>query len=129
LISYLRFGTAPLEERYRPKALARLKELRATISEHVRPPAGPEAVIGVLDLLAKTFQVSLPEEDGQLIYAAVLGDLPEPVLKKAVIEICKTHKYKTMPLPAEILEAANAEAWQWRWSDMTLARLIAKLEA
>lgn len=128
LISWLRWSKEPLPEKYRARGRAALAQLRQTITDYLQP-ATSEAVIRSIDLLATTFQVSLPDEDGQMVYAAVLSEVSAPVLKNAVIKICKTHTYKTLPLPAEILKAAEEEMWQWRALGRIVDQCIATLNA
>lgn len=128
LISLLRFDPAALDPRYHAAALKRLTELQQQIQPWLAPPASDEQIVRTLETIASTFQVSLPEEEGLMIYVAVLQKLSAQALKAAAVEICKTHKYKTMPLPAELLEAANKEQWQWQWFAGTLDAMIRKLE-
>lgn len=104
-----------------------LRKLEAQLSDY-RPPSDPADVITTLELVAKTLQVELPDEDGLMVYAAILSELPSALLKQSVIEVCKTHKYPSMPKPADFLEAVKEQAWQWRWLHMGLARWIAQLE-
>lgn len=128
MISWLRFSKEPLEEKYRPRALAALKKLEQELAPY-RPPSDPADVINSLELVAKTLQVSLPDEDGLMVYAAILSELPTALLKEAVIEVCKTHKYPTMPKPADFLEVVKDRAWQYRWLHQGLAKWIKQLEA
>lgn len=107
---------------------AALRKLQSDI-EIYKPPSDPADVIKALELVAKTLQVELPEEDGLMVYAAILSELPQALLKQSVIEVCKTHKYPSMPKPADFLEAVKDQAWQWRWLHMRLAKWIAQLEA
>lgn len=119
LISWLRFGREPLDPRYHERALAALVRLEQQCQDYLRP-SDPEDIINAIAKVAEVFQVSVPDEDGLLIYAAVLQELPTPLVKKAVIEVCKTHKYKTLPLPAEFLDAVKDDLWQWKWLAKTL---------
>jgi hypothetical protein len=127
LIALLKSGKQPAPEN-RPRVVAVLRQLQGELAEY-RPPSDPVEVIKSLELVAKTLQVELPDEDGLMVYAAILSELPVAVLKRAVIEVCKTHKYPTMPKPADFLEAVKDEAWQWRWLHMQLAKWIKQLEA
>jgi len=102
--------------------------VRTEASEYLTP-VDPAAVVRTLEAVAGMFQVTLPEEEGLMIYTAILSELPEPLLKRAVVEVCKTHKFKTMPLPSEFLDAVKDEAWQWRWLDQLLNKFITQLEA
>lgn len=128
LISWLRFSKEPVPADRRGKALAVLRKLQSEIVDY-KPPSDPADVITSLELVAKTLQVELPDEDGLMVYAAILSELPTAVLKKAVVEVCKTHRYPTMPKPADFLDAVKDEAWQWRWLHMQLANWIKQLEA
>ena len=127
LISWLRFGKEPLDPRYKTRALQALTRLGEEHADYLRP-ADPEDIITAIEKVAMAFQVTVPEEDGLLIYAAVLSELPTPLLKKAVIEVCKTHRYKTLPLPAEFLDAVQNEIWQWEWLKQNLPKMVEKVK-
>ena len=128
MISYLRFSPEPLPGHLRAKARALLLKTQDDLADY-KPPSDPADVITSLELVAKTLQVELPDEDGLMVYAAILSDLPVALLKRAVIEVCKTHKYNSMPKPADFLESVKDEAWQWRWLHLHLAKWIRQLEA
>lgn len=128
LISWLRFSKEPLPEKYRARALAALKKLEADLV-HYRPPSDPADVINALELAAKTLQVPLPDEEGLMVYAAILSELPTVLLKESVIQVCKTYKYPTMPKPADFLEAVAEQAWQYRWLHMSLQKWIGLVES
>lgn len=104
-----------------------LRQIQGDLAEY-RPPSDPVQIIKSLELVAKTLQVELPDEDGLMVYAAILSELPTAVLKQAVIEVCRTHRYANMPKPADFLEAAKDQAWQWRWLHMRLEQWIAELD-
>ena len=128
LISYMRFSKEPVPVHLRAKAHAALRKLKSDIADYT-PPSDPADVITSLELVAKTLQVELPDEDGLMVYAAILSELPTAILKQAVIEVCKSHRYPNMPKPADFLEAVKDQAWQWRWLHMTLDKYIKQLEA
>lgn len=124
----MRFSKEPVPEHLRARAAAALKTLKDQAADY-RPPSDPKDVIGTLELVAKTLQVELPDEDGLMVYAAILSELPTAILKQSVIEVCKTHKYPTMPKPADFLEAVKEQAWQWRWLHLQIDSLIKQLDA
>lgn len=128
LIEYLRFSREPVPAHRRARAREVLLKLQADLQIY-KPPSDPADVITSLELVAKTLQVELPDEDGLMVYAAILSELPIAVLKQAVIEVCKTHKYPSMPKPADFLEAVRDQAWQWRWLHMGLDKWIKQLES
>lgn len=128
MISWLRFSKQPVPEHLKAKALAVLTRTQTELAQY-RPPSDPADVINSLELVAKTLQVELPDEDGLMVYAAILSELPIAVLKQSVIEVCKTHKYPSMPKPADFLEAVKDQAWQWRWLHMGLDKWIKQLES
>lgn len=127
LISYMRFSKEPVPEHLKARAMVALKNLRDKAADY-KPPSDPKDVITTLELVAKTLQVELPDEDGLMVYAAILSELPTAILKQAVIEVCKSHKYPSMPKPADFLEAVKDQAWQWRWLHQQVDRLIAQLD-
>lgn len=110
LLSWLRFGETPLESRHLKRAIASLEEL-LRIHEQTRAPATDEEILDALTMIADTIQVELPEKHGLFVYVALLQALPQRVLQEAVLEVMRTHSYRTMPLPAEILAAAPARDW------------------
>lgn len=124
----MRFSKEPVPEHLRARAAATLRTLKDTAAEY-RPPSDPKDVITTLELVAKTLQVELPDEDGLMVYAAILSELPTAILKQSVIEVCRTHKYPTMPKPADFLEAVKDQAWQWRWLHMQIDTCLKQLDA
>lgn len=126
LISYMRFSKEPVPEHLRARAAAALKTLKDK-AEDYKPPSDPKDVITTLELVAKTLQVELPDEDGLMVYAAILSELPTAILKQSVIAVCKSHKYNSMPKPADFLEAVKDEAWQWKWLHMQVDKLLDQL--
>jgi hypothetical protein len=114
-------------ERHKDRALAALRRLAVQLEDY-KPPSDPADVINSLELAAKTLQVPLPDEDGLMVYAAILSELPTALLKQSVIEVCKSHRYPSMPKPVDFLDAVKDEAWQWRWLHMGLAKWIKQLE-
>lgn len=127
LISYMRFSKQPVPDHLKAKAAVALRNLKDQAADY-RPPSDPKDVITTLELVAKTLQVELPDEDGLMVYAAILSELPTAILKQSVIEVCKSHKYNSMPKPADFLEAVKDEAWQWRWLHMQIDQLISQLQ-
>lgn len=110
LISFLRFSGEPLPDQYVVRAIAALERL-GTEHEKLRTPAPPIEIIDALTMIASAIQVELPEEDGLFVYVTVLQGAPGFVLKEAMLEVMKTHTYRTLPLPAEILKARPAIEW------------------
>lgn len=117
-----------MADKLKPRAIQALKKIRTDGAPYLTP-SSPELIVRMLETVAQMFQVSLPEDEGLMLYTAILSELPEPLLTKAVTEVCKTHKFKTMPLPSEFLDAVKDEAWQWRWLDQLLTKFITQLEA
>lgn len=124
----MRFSKEPVPGHLKLKAIAVLKKTQSDLAPY-KPPSNPRDVITTLELVAKTLQVELPDEDGLMVYAAILSELPEALLKESVIAVCRTHKYPTMPKPADFLEAVKDQAWQWRWLHAGLARWLEQLES
>jgi hypothetical protein len=124
----MRFSREPVPDHLRARAAAALKTLKDK-AEDYKPPSDPADVINSLELVAKTLQVELPDEDGLMVYAAILCELPTAILKQSVIEVCRNHKYPNMPKPADFLEAVKDQAWQWRWLHLTVDQLMKQLDA
>jgi hypothetical protein len=121
LLSWLRFGESPLDKELVPKAIAALDKLAADRAAFVQP-ASPEEILKLLEQVATTFQVELPSPDGLAVYIACLQGLPAPILRMAMIDVVKSHTYRTMPLPGEFLATNPAKEWQWQfdWLERTL---------
>lgn len=123
LISWLRFGLTELDQRYVPRAIAALEQVKANHLA-MRAPATPEQLLDALTMIADTIQVELPEGNGLFVYVSLLGHLPAHVLKEAVLEVMRTHTYRTMPLPAELLKTEAAQRWEF--SDIWLEKFCSK---
>lgn len=124
----MRFSKEPVPDHLRARAAAALKNLKDKAADY-RPPSDPADVITSLELVAKTLQVELPDEDGLMVYAAILSELPTAILKQSVIEVCKSHKYPSMPKPADFLESVKEQAWQYRWLHMQIESCLKQLDA
>ena len=129
LISWLRFAREPLPDRYVPRAITVLTEIKHELAAMKRP-ADAEEIVQVLSMTAATLQVELPEEDGIVAYVAVLQDVPQHVLHMAMKEILRTHSYRTLPLPSEFLATPSVVAWKSsaRWLDYVCDTHLRKLQ-
>lgn len=112
---------------HRLRAIAALSKLRTDIAANVAP-ADPAEITRNVELMAQMFQVELPEDDGLMLYVATLSDVPAPLLKKGLVHACKNHKYKSLPLPAEIIEPIRDDMIIWRWFDKTLEAMLDRLK-
>lgn len=110
LLSWLRFGETPLETKYLARAVKALEKFLADLAEWSRPSEAGE-VLDVLELVARTIQVELSEDDGLIAYVAILMPFPPHVLKQAAIDVLRTHTVRTMPLPAEWLATGAVREW------------------
>lgn len=135
LISWLRFGETPLADIYLERAVKALTSLAASLPAHAKP-AEPTEILDIMSMLASTIQVELPEEDGLMAYISLLQELPAFVVKEAALEVLRTHTYRTLPLPGELLQSRPAMAWKqerlWlekicRWHIADLQKRIDRL--
>ena len=85
-------------------AIETLTIIDSKINE-INAPCTGEEIANALKLMADTIQCELPEPQGIMVYAQLLYHLPSNVLKQACIYCLRTHKWRTLPLPAELLEA------------------------
>jgi hypothetical protein len=90
-------------------------------------PADPRKVLALLTGTAQVFQVSLPEDDGLELYVGALASVPERLLIKALRQVCLTHRFKTMPLVADILEPIKDDMWAIGWLMEMCERRITEL--
>lgn len=86
-------------------------------------PATEAEIAQVLIAFAEMLGCNEPGEAGLKLYLKVLGSVPAPALKEAEVELAANHRFKRMPNPAEILEAAkpyirdieDSRAWFRQW--------------
>ena len=130
LISWLRFSLIPLDDRLVKKAIVTLEALKAQHLE-IRKPATNEEFLEALMMIADTIQVELPTGHGLFVYTALLQKLPKLVLQEAILHVMKTHTFRTMPLPAEILAAPAVGEWEMTniWLEKFCSRHLALLKA
>lgn len=126
LLSWLRFGETPLEQRLIPRALEALARLDADLVVH-SAASQPDEVLDVLHMVASVVQVELPEELGLTAYVALLQPLPPHVLRAAALEILQSHLYRTMPLPGEFITAPAAK--EWKQTSASMRKMIAHWQA
>lgn len=110
LISWLRFGESPLDERYIPRAIDALTRLHFDLAT-LDKGSDSDDIIKILRMVANTVQVEMPEEDGLVAYVALLQHLPRHVIQLAALDVLRTHTYRTMPLPAELLASTEVASW------------------
>ncbi len=114
MISWLRYADEPLDTDLLPAAHTQLNEIERKLAQW-KQPASDEQLVECLQLIADTIQVTLPNENGLMVYIALLEDTPAEIVKQACIDTLKTHTYKTMPLPGEILQTYSFTSWQWQY--------------
>jgi hypothetical protein len=77
--------------------------------------ASRDDVTKALFVLASTYGVDMPDEHGLIMYAAVLDEIPKPVLWEGMKTLGKTHKWPRLPYPSEILDACALPASELRF--------------
>jgi hypothetical protein len=97
------------------------------VAKRFAAPAAPEKILKYLTATAEVFQVSLPEDTGLELYVGSLSQVPEKLLIKALRKVCETHRFKTMPLVADILHPIKDDMWAIGWLVETCERRIAEL--
>ena len=90
------------------RALSDLTIMHGRLSD-LAAKATPEQVAAVLAGLADLFQVELPTKVGLKLYVSVVSELPHSLLVTAARRVAQSHRFKTLPNPAELLEAVNRE--------------------
>jgi hypothetical protein len=94
-------------------------------------PASSDQIVKAISMMADMIQCSLPEPDGITLYVAVLQDLGHEAIRRACMDICKTHPYPRLPLPSEILKAGalpQAELMFWHQQLERAMLLLSKEE-
>ncbi len=129
-MSWIRYSETPLDQRLVPRAIAALEELKYLHLE-IRKPATSKQIADALLMIAETIQVELPEGQGLFVYNALLKKVPSFVLREAMVQVMKTHTYRTMPLPGEILQTPAVGEWEMVdiWLEKFCARNLAILTA
>ena len=72
-------------------------------------PAPNETIVKSLQVLGNTFQVEMPQHEGLKYYIESIKEIPAIFLKQAIVNVMKTHKYNTFPLPATIREPIDKQ--------------------
>jgi len=80
--------------------------------QHLKKSSSHQDVLAVIEMVAATIQVETPLDVGQTAYVALLQHLPKHVLREAALEILRTHKFRTLPLPAEFLDSEAVTNWK-----------------
>lgn len=105
-----------------------LEKLRCEVEKALRPMPRGEIIqeISLLRAVTKARAEEGSDKEAMLrIYAADLGDLPGPALKRAILEIRKTATW--FPTIAEIREKTEAKAQRARAIDTALNRAPVKV--
>lgn len=89
-------------------------------------PIGLKGAAVYLERLAATFQVSIPDKIGLEAYLDIMKDMPAGPAKRGLRHIMATHKYKTLPIPSEILSATYTDKLYWQIDAATRRIRIAK---
>ena len=73
--------------------------------EHLMQPADVKDVALALDAIIETLGCNTPSELALHMYYEILTDQPKILIEKAAIAVLSHYKYKSMPNPADILNA------------------------
>jgi hypothetical protein len=112
LLSCLRFGEpATLTRDEAAAGLDTLIRLEFDF-QYLKQPSNHNDVLIIIEMVAATVQVETPLDVGQTAYAALLQHLPRHVLRETALEILRTHKFRTLPLPAEFLDSETVTNWK-----------------
>lgn len=89
--------------------------------------ADPKIIVKVMVGLANLFRSEMPDDTVLQMYVSIFQEIPEYALRAAAVDVAKTHKYPSMPLPADLLQHANKHilahnAWVYRM-ELALARV------
>jgi hypothetical protein len=71
-------------------------------------PASPEEIAGGLAALASVFNAKVPEGMAFELYVGALQGIGVLPLRRALAAVVATHRYPSMPLPADILRQAES---------------------
>lgn len=107
-----------LESRLEMEFMGRpLEEVRAILRsvylkvEPINRRASREEILSMLYAIASAFNVELPTEAGlKLIVTSLCEAIPARLVSVAAERVIATHRFKTMPTPAEITAGIEEEA-------------------
>ena len=91
------------------EALVDLEDLAAHW-QTVMQPASLDEMASDLTAIAEMMQAPVPSGDGMMLYLGALSTMPRPVWKEARNQVVMRHKWPRLPLPADFVEAGQAEA-------------------
>jgi hypothetical protein len=111
LLSWLRFSKKELDPCYARQGIEALTRLEADLVG-LTAASEPGQVIAILEAMATVVQVAMPEDIGVKAYVALLQHIPPHVLELAMLEILRSHEYRTMPLPADFLKCGEVTMWK-----------------
>lgn len=77
--------------------------------EQAHPPVTGDDIADALERLASLFGVGVPERMGVELYAVALSAMPRALLPTAMIRVASTHKFSSLPMPADLLKAVETE--------------------
>lgn len=77
--------------------------------DEAHPPITGDDLADSLQRLASLFGVGVPDRQGVELYAVALSSMPRSLLLPATIRVAATHKYPTLPLPADLLRSIEDE--------------------
>tara|TARA_R110000744_G_scaffold71312_2_gene143647 strand:+ start:19795 stop:20424 length:630 start_codon:yes stop_codon:yes gene_type:complete len=104
------------------------QEVEALLNQDNMEPLGIRGAAVYIEQLASVFQVSIPDQHGLEIYIKLLSDKPTGPAIRAQPVIVAGHRYKTLPLPAEIISAISDDPVMYRLSMLRRALRLIKLK-
>lgn len=90
-------------------------------------PATPDEISEGLTALASVFGAKMPEGMGFQLYVGALQGIGGLPLQRALAAVVATHRYPSMPLPADILRQAESPQNVLRLYRERLERALALL--
>jgi len=73
-------------------------------------PLGIKGAAVLIETLAATMQVPVPNDTGLTMYIEAIKDLPGGPAKRGLVHVVKNHRYKNLPLVSEIISATYADS-------------------
>jgi hypothetical protein len=90
-------------------------------------PASPEEIAEGLQALAAVFSAKMPTGMAFDLYIGALQGIGVEALRRALAGVVSTHRYPSMPLPADVLRAAESPQNVLRLYRERLERALALL--
>jgi len=94
------------------KEIGYIIEAQQELDEYLRASPSPQFIARTLDVMAEVFQAQVPSADALSQWVKFLKDYPEDAIRHGARQILRSHKWRSLPLPADFEQAiTNSQFW------------------